>query len=55
VTSAQSRADTLEQRLSSLDKNDPRRGAVEAELKFWRTKAVAADVRAIKRQRRMAA
>ncbi len=49
---AQHRADTIESRLKSLDKHDPRRGALEAELRLWRHKALRVDIR---KPRRVAA
>jgi hypothetical protein len=50
MKSAQQRADDLERRLTLFDKHDPRRGTTEAELRYWRTKAIRSDVRAMKRR-----
>lgn len=49
MKSAQHKADAIEARLKAMDKHDPRRAAVEAELRLWRHKALRADVRKLRR------
>lgn len=49
---AQSRADALERRLSTMNKSDPRRAAVNADLHYWRQKALKVDARYVRSKRR---